>query len=232
MDNSDSAFIKQSTMFTQDQAKQYAILANTILDKLYGYGTDIDEESFGWKATMLSVQACLLSFEELAEKGTISIESAATAIHDGWAKAAKTVWDDGKYGKRDSTTLNANGEFSESSFTTQPGMTMDVKKESIHLIADDASYLLGLDKYRARLNLAKTPYASLSEEEKPKDRVVAEVKLSESENVKNGFDWFAFTCVVQAILIRLFETTWKGKNFTIERSDGDIHRQVVEAMRA
>eukprot|EP00730_Choanoeca_flexa_P016765 TRINITY_DN7987_c0_g1_i2.p1 TRINITY_DN7987_c0_g1~~TRINITY_DN7987_c0_g1_i2.p1 ORF type:complete len:188 (+),score=25.85 TRINITY_DN7987_c0_g1_i2:59-622(+) len=187
MDNSDSAFIKQSTMFTQDQAKQYAILANTILDKLYGYGTDIDEESFGWKATMLSVQACLLSFEELAEKGTISIESAATAIHDGWAKAAKTVWDDGKYGKRDSTTLNANGEFSESSFTTQPG----------------------LDKYRARLNLAKTPYASLSEEEKPKDRVVAE-----------------------AILIRLFETTWKGKNFTIERSDGDIHRQVVEAMRA
>jgi phage gpG-like protein len=70
----------------------------------------------------MSVEAALQYISgRQTDNQTVDVEIASSAVHDGWAKAARTEWDERKYGAQGASKLTAKGVFDNSAFTTEQG---------------------------------------------------------------------------------------------------------------
>ena len=118
---------------------------NSDRQKSYAGCTNISSTRQGWQR-----------LRSLASTGQpLDIEVVAASVHDGWASAAMQTWDTNGYGEPPPVLLRrpSDGRLLPEMFTSERA----------------------LKKYQTRQALADTPYAALSEENKVKDRIVAEV---------------------------------------------------------
>lgn len=118
-----------------------------------------------------------------------------------------------------------NPEWPEAAFSSAPGKPQRCRKKGREPHPFNSA---GYQKYRKRLQLQRTPYAALGEEEKEKDRVVAEVR---------GAGWIEWTfhesrlhppqVVVNHYLTGLGDAR-KDAGITIQRTDEAIWRRMEQ----
>jgi len=154
------------------------------LDCCYGYGLSTDDPaSFGAQTCLASA---LAGWHELLRQQlrgqqeqrqslgrdeglAFDVERVAAQVHRGWGDAAAHSWDKRGYGPVPAgvtvvTVVTATG-----------GGTRRRFPDAFFAGAERGR---GLAKYHARMRLADCPYAALGEDEKEKDRVVANVLLA------------------------------------------------------
>eukprot|EP00049_Salpingoeca_infusionum_P004582 m.81275 g.81275 ORF g.81275 m.81275 type:complete len:665 (-) comp12628_c0_seq2:458-2452(-) len=124
---------------------------------VFGGATLPDPRSIVWKTYKAAVKQCWPQVLKQARKNVrFSLDRLATQAHLGWATTMLHVWDERTYGSRPmQLTVAADGSW-----------------VAAHFLSDEA-----YQTYRARFQEAKSDFNTLSEEQKAKHRLVAEVCL-------------------------------------------------------
>lgn len=164
----------------------------------FGWKSNCCSVAYGWASLQSQLQT----------NASIDVEQIASAVHDGWGQAVLGYWDSTGYGPmhhedenkgstKGSPTATIAAEAETETKATAAAAAADTQEEPAdganrHLLhtngildvppqhwkENDFSSAAGYQKYCTRLKLQNTPYEKLSDSEKEKDRVVAELILA------------------------------------------------------